>query len=941
MRKAIVLAWGVGLALVGTGAETAPAGAVVGWWRFDDTENPGKDSSEYGNDLSMDGSKVSVVNSDSGYTTRGYYNNSGCLYIGSAGAQAKASSPKALWDTSKGYTYLARVRSNVSVDVPSSIFADDQLISLCKMLNDRVSWHVLSYRYDPDKASTGTNYKYALFGDDAYANTSSVSSDNVSTFLITSDMAIGGTVKFGSGLVSRTLSFAGYVDDAVVVARTMAKQEIRRFLSTGDPNPYLMADNNVSFAATTGWSCNQDGFAYSPANLPGADFQVDNGRTIKALAVHANTTFGGHSLILGRTTPLISVADLSTVIATRNGNFAQSASVTIPDLRLNSGKITASSGVTLTATKLTVNATAANPYIVEVASESSYAVTGAAVGGGWMAKTGAGTLDLSGLTGSAKVRLDAGTLKAAKLDGFTGGTVLVSAGSTVAFTGEGTLPTAENKMQILLDGEKPTAKTAVMTVPSGVTAAMIRDTTDYGTGWSGSRVTVENGTVYVEPVKDIRSEVTTTEKVGLAYNRLDVGVTLATPGATGVKVVLKDGQGATVATETAEFTDGAANVGFRDLTPGETYQYDVFLVGGESEVPPTDWETVSKDLFKSVDWFGFASGAFLKATPDANIVVADEMYASKDNALGLVTPNAAPIEGERTVIEMQVEVDGAYAWNDLPSPVNNQISFGIVLKEGETADTPANRVWAYKLGSGNWTALPSSTAPVADGTYDLRAVFDYRAGHKVASCTLTADSVDHELFSNVPLAADRMNRVGVIGGNVVSQDVGFPCIISPTEVEPKGTEIELDASAAVDLAKLTAGTAYTVKDNGYALCWTDAGGRYATKIGNTLTAHEGVPANGLESFTSHALGLDPTDELDKPAAVVKEGGMQAADGVTVHVPNVVRGNLPDAGVEVLFQRQKSTDGGKTWTDDGAAVSVGGDLKIPFDGNLYRVNTVLR
>jgi len=63
MKKAIVLAGGLGLALLTFGAETAPAGAVVGWWKFDDASNPGKDSSDYHNDL--DGlSNVTPVSAD-------------------------------------------------------------------------------------------------------------------------------------------------------------------------------------------------------------------------------------------------------------------------------------------------------------------------------------------------------------------------------------------------------------------------------------------------------------------------------------------------------------------------------------------------------------------------------------------------------------------------------------------------------------------------------------------------------------------------------------------------------------------------------------------------------------------------------------------------------------------------------------------------------------
>ena len=1559
-KKLMLLVCAVGLAVLSSAAETAPFGSVVGWWRFNDAANPGKDSSEYGNDLTTRGEHVSYKEKDTGYASRGCYDDSGCLYIGEKGEKASLSA-KYTWDMSKGHTYLLRARN----DGDTISGGSGEVANLVDKLSDKSQWHLFAERYDDKLVTGGTNKHIVwLFGDDPTSSDdlAQAVADDASKvyFPLDNSIAIGGeigaTVTFIWD-VKQAIEYKGYLDDVCVVQRTMTKDEINHYYHYGDPNPYLTSGG--------GWSCANENLGYAAADLPGADFQVDCGRT--RTISNEGGTFGGHSLILGRPADLVSVVDSSKKL-TKSGNLTIKTNYAFTDLRMFAGTLTGTSGKTLTVNKLTVNATSEGPYAVAIAS-GTYTLSGTAVGGGWIKKTGAGTLNMTGLAGAVKVRLDAGRLKASRFDGFTGGIVLVSADAVVAFTGEGALPTEDNKLQILFDGAKPAEKTAVMTVPDGVTAAMIEDATDYGADCPGSYVTVEGGIVYVEPMekksvsvtqgdgdtvtatvgagvigegtgklvlcwdesdkgdnpadwahqsvlseavtsagasetisgatlgisdgakvrafvmtcsdetielldyiqssgtqyidtgivgafgdvyeakfafvsqsannayvagesdgtysdrgryqvimrqsggklcqivggtgtsgqdpaitpgyvtalgtfytvvsdftlgnrklsiydadktsllggatetKVVRNElynpngytiylfagnakgvasymdrgnlklssfkltrggsivknlvaaksgdkvgmydlvggefyenkgvssftygtvsgamqgrvvgssaaldykggedpqdppseaewaglfpanvhhicvvapcsqqsasvynsakakleeagytvtlspevtngdgtsemsaaqkakyfmqawtntaydvimairggdggaktfaqldpevlrsrdvpfvgfsnvscllnpmeklgvkqlisgpslgalyqypvpkasrdiicklvgkepiaksvqlaveraapatvigkplgghwpsicanaaadlpdcsgrivfleinsytyanavskfdelkakwninsaaalvigevmtttkqaemiqhivngvscpvysgypmghqsggveffsvdfgrymtitpqgvisyedadfedpvtspVATTEKVALGYNRLDVGVTLERAGATSVKIVLKDGQGATVATETAEFVDGAANVGFRNLAPGVSYRYDVFLMGDGREGVPAGWETLSKDLFKSVDWFGFASGAFQKATPDANILVSTEAYASKDDALGLVTPNAAPIEGERTVIEMQVDVGGAYAWNDLPSPVNNQISFGIVLKEGETADTPANRVWAYKLGSGSWTALPSSTAPVADGTYDLRAVFDYRAGHKVASCTLTAGSVDHELFSNVPLTADRMNRVGVIGGCVTCQNAAYPCITSPTEVEPKGSEIELDASGEVDLAKLTAGTAYTVRGNGYALCWTDANGRYATKSGNTLTMHEGTPANGLESFTSHALGLDPTKELDKPAAVVKEGGMQAADGVTVHVPNVVRGNLPDAGVEVLFQRQKSADGGKTWTDDGAAVSVGGDLKIPFDGNLYRVNTVLR
>lgn len=119
---------------------------------------------------------------------------------------------------------------------------------------------------------------------------------------------------------------------------------------------------------------------------------------------------------------------------------------------------------------------------------------------------------------------------------------------------------------------------------------------------------------------DDAPEVATAERIGLAYNQLGIGVTLKTPGATHVKVVLKDAQGAPVATKEAEVSGAAATVNFPDLTPGGIYQYDVFLKGDGDYVAPADWKPISVNLFSSVDWFDFAAGVFRQATPDATTV---------------------------------------------------------------------------------------------------------------------------------------------------------------------------------------------------------------------------------------------------------------------------------------------------------------------------------
>ena len=395
------------------GATTAPAGAVVGWWKFDDAANPGKDSSEYGNDLDVALFQPGVERKvcDTGYTTKGCYDGSGCLYIGTAGNTASCTA-KVIWDTSKGYTYLLRSRNDGgSIYVAPGWFVDDEVSKLTEEISDKTTWNLIAVRYDDQKVTGGSNkYYYWLFGNDPMLSVANglaqAVSNDAGKFPISTGIVLGGKI----GASSKSMDYKGYMDDVAVVARTLSKAEIQYYYHTGDPNPYSTGSSSPSFNSSSGWSCSSESLGYGPHNLPGADFQVQNGHAMTLDLSCAGMTFGGHSLILGRQAALISVVDGSTK-ATKAGNLIQQASVTIPDLRLNCGKITASAGTTLTATKLTVNATAESPFEIAVAS-GAYAISGAAAGTGSLLKTGAGTLDLTGLSGAAKVVVTEGKVLA-------------------------------------------------------------------------------------------------------------------------------------------------------------------------------------------------------------------------------------------------------------------------------------------------------------------------------------------------------------------------------------------------------------------------------------------------------------------------------------------------------------------------------------------------
>ena len=287
---------------------------------------------------------------------------------------------------------------------------------------------------------------------------------------------------------------------------------------------FAQAGNIVSFDGISGWSFTIDGTdkkcdtlkTWVPGVIKQTTYLIDGQKTMTygsgAAAYFGQSADNKVALAVGRAevlknrltgTDLVSGDNLKGAIAITTANTALS----FWDLRLNKGQITANANnQSVTADMLDVEG---EPFNVSVPANCVFTFNagGKVTGDGILAKTGDGKLilndyvkgaDRAGFVDAPKIRLAAGSIKTPRLDGYTGGTVLVAKGSTVAFTGADALPTAENKMKIAFDGEKPTAKTAVMTVPAGVTAAMVQDVTQYDGGKVGD-VTVENGVVYVEP----------------------------------------------------------------------------------------------------------------------------------------------------------------------------------------------------------------------------------------------------------------------------------------------------------------------------------------------------------------------------------------------------------------------------------------------------------
>ena len=514
----------LGASCLALGASTAWAkpkildGSVIGHWTFDDGAASADVSGYEGGTVPVPGSTVGSLESSDGYKGSGYLLlESGKSIAVSYGENAPAFNGT----TSPFHTFVARFRSSNSRMVGSSSSNHPEIF------NDTSGWHYLVYRYSK-KLTSG--YNEVVVADPQYYednnwyagdNSSSDTSRPEFTYDYGSvsipiavdasgkKVTIGGKVKVG---LSST-SVAGGFDDVMVINRMLTKREMTRVYQTGET--YIYPITAPSFTGDKCWSSyeGKDSSTYyapTPGQVIGAAYLIDNGYTLSC----SGGVFGGSvdkhvSLTVGRLSTFSYTVPVGRIVSPKvAGVFEQTgadSSAVFYDLRLNDGTITANAdGQSLTTTLLDVEASVAKPFSVSVGSGQTYTFNagGQVTGSGVLAKTGSGKLVLNNFTAAAgespKIRLAAGSIKTPRLDGYTDGTVLVAKGSTVAFSGADALPTAEKKMKIAFDGEKPTAKTAVMTVPAGVTAAMVRDVTQYDGGKVGD-VTVENGVVYVEP----------------------------------------------------------------------------------------------------------------------------------------------------------------------------------------------------------------------------------------------------------------------------------------------------------------------------------------------------------------------------------------------------------------------------------------------------------
>ena len=408
--------------------------SVVGYWRFNDPSDYGKDSSGHGSGITgwSDGATGKSDSSQGG----GYLNlpKIGSKY-GKATATLKGERIPDLNSATRGWTIATWIRGTESIF--NLNFIEKGIIALSKDASAFYSaltdgkWHPIVVVFRPALASACYRiYVNAFDGADVKDICSSDDKPGKFpwTFPVSIDettVTLGGKIAgSGAGYGSLSADFFGDLDDCIIIDRELEGGDQN---STGEHEVFRLVQTGETFVFSKGSSGNMfyEAGNWSNGKVPqtGLAYMIENGHEVKSAKT---ATFAGKSLSVGRTEKLYGIKSVGgskeVIVDNTIGKLTQqgaNTTLTVDDLRLNDGVLASvADGQSLSA-NMTVSASSVKPFEIKVAT-GTYRIVGRMTGGGCIVKRGPGTLDLSGLSElDAQIVVESGTVRLP--DEMTGG----------------------------------------------------------------------------------------------------------------------------------------------------------------------------------------------------------------------------------------------------------------------------------------------------------------------------------------------------------------------------------------------------------------------------------------------------------------------------------------------------------------------------------------
>ena len=381
-----------------------------------------------------------------------------------------------------------------------------------------------------------------------------------------------------------------------------------------------------------------------------------------------------------------------------------------------------------------------------------------------------------------------------------------------------------------------------------------------------------------------------------------------------------------VGNNTVDFTN-------RGLIPGSTYDCKIEIVKDGTD--PDVRRNSPVNLAATADWFGFTNGVFVKAAGDSNVEIVDNNIVAKDDSLpAVITPSSESAANAKSTVEITVDYTEAFAETTVYGNAQSALA---LTSEG----------WKC-LAGGSWTAITNDNVSTAAGEYATRAEFDYTANPGKVRFSVKQGSGEWYVMSAVDGGATWFTLAGsatklagtsfVGSGKVSAIAANYTTTegIPPTIV---GNTIGLVGSTDLKLADIAADT-YTIEQQiarKYSMKWTDSADKHATiNADGQLVVSSGAAANGIDSYDSYVLGLDPENAASKP--VLDSAQNSKTGALDVKVANVVANtNVAEVAMKVVATDTPAGDTGTEYVFENGTATI----PLPAGVKYYKVKISIK
>lgn len=384
-----------------------------------------------------------------------------------------------------------------------------------------------------------------------------------------------------------------------------------------------------------------------------------------------------------------------------------------------------------------------------------------------------------------------------------------------------------------------------------------------------------------------------------------------------------------------DFTVGDNTVDFTDegLIPGSTYDCRIEIV--KEGVDPDVKRDNQINLAATADWFGYAGGESLLKASGTNVTIADgKLGPTNEDQPAVITPNSESAANAKSTVEISVDYTEAFAET-------------AVYDNAQSALALTSEGWKC-LAGGSWTAITNDNVSTAAGEYATRAEFDYTANPGKVRFSVKQGSCEWYVMSAVDggatwftLAGSATKLAGTsfVGSGKIAAIAATYSSTDPIPPTVDGSAITLAGSTDVKLQNVATGE-YTINSTAgkkFSMKWSDADGKYAKIDGGKLKVISGTPENGIGSYDSYALGLDPESATSKP--VLDSAQNAAADKLTMKVANVVpNADVADVSMKLVTM---DTPDATTGAETPIAAGEGVQIDLPTGVKYYKVKISIK